>query len=74
MLTGDLLRDIAFTGDLEDTQNVVFEYKRAGEVTPVMGVAHVIPEIPEPVTLFMLALGGHVLLGNRNLADGTPIQ
>ena len=54
MLTANLPLDITFAGSFETAQNVVFEYTRAGEVTPVTGVVHI---VPEPATVILLAAG-----------------
>ena len=60
MLTEDLvLWNITFAGDADQARNVVFQYTRAGEVTPVDGVVHV---IPEPGSLILLAAGGLLVM------------
>jgi len=63
MLTEDLLLDIAFGGDEDEANRVVFQYTRAGEVTPVDGVVHV---IPEPATMMLLAAGGLMVMPRRH--------
>ena len=62
MLSEDLPLDIRFAGDPVQVANVVFKYTRAGEVTPVDGVVHV---IPEPTTLGLLLVGAVALLRSR---------
>ena len=62
MLAEDLLLDITFAGDRAQADNVVFQYTRAGEVTPVDGIVHV---IPEPATMMMLAAGGLLVMPRR---------
>ena len=44
MLSEDLALDISFGGDADQAANVVFQYTRAGDVTPVDGVVHGFPE------------------------------
>ena len=62
MLSEDLPLDIRFAGDPVQVANVVFKYTRAGEVTPVDGVVHV---IPEPTTMILLVAGGLLVLPRR---------
>ena len=63
MLTEDLVLDITFGGDADQAANVVFQYTRAGEVTPVDGIVHV---IPEPATMMLLAASGLLLIRRRS--------
>ena len=66
MLTEDLPLDIRFEGTFDEaSNNVVFQYTRAGEVTPVDGVVHV---IPEPATLILAATGLLVMPRRRRFA------
>jgi len=51
-LTDRIVLEIAFEGTRGKTMNVVFEYTRAGGVTPVDGIVHV---IPDPTTMMLLA-------------------
>jgi len=53
-LAADLALDISCAGDAAQAANVVFQYTRAGDVTPVDGVVHV---IPEPASMILLAAG-----------------
>ena len=62
LLTEDLLLDITFGGDRAQAQNVVFQYTRAGQVSPVDGLIHI---VPEPAMLGLLALGGFLVLPHR---------
>jgi len=62
MLSEDLVLDISFAGDADQAANVVFQYTRAGEVTPVDGIVHV---IPEPTTMILLAAGGLMVIPRR---------
>ena len=62
MLSEDLALDISFAGDADQAANVVFQYTRAGDVTPVDGVVHV---IPEPATMMLLAASGLLVLPRR---------
>ena len=59
MLSEDLALDISFAGDADQAANVVFQYTRAGEVTPVDGLVHV---TPEPTTMMLLAAGGLMVM------------
>ena len=61
-LTSDLALDISFGGDADQAANVVFEYTRAGDVTPVAGVVNV---IPEPASLILLAAGGLLVISRH---------
>jgi len=65
MLTGNVMLDITFAGSVEEAQNVVFEYTRFGEVTPVAGIVHV---VPEPATMILLAAGGLLMTPRRRSA------
>jgi len=65
MLTADVSLDITFGGSVEEAQNVVFEYTRFGEVTPVAGIVHV---VPEPATMILLVAGGFLLVPRRRPA------
>ena len=62
MLTEDPALYISFAGDADQAANVVFEYTRAGDVTSVGGVVHV---IPEPAAMILLAAGGLLVLPRR---------
>ena len=61
-LSDDLVLDITFAGDRAQADNVVFQYTRAGEVSPVDGLIHI---IPEPATMMLLAAGGLLLMPRR---------
>jgi len=62
-LTEELRLDITFDGSFDEANNVVFEYTRFGEVTPVHGTVHV---IPEPASL-MLIVGALVFCRRRRI-------
>ena len=62
MLTDDLVLDITFAGDQAQAANLVFQYTRAGEVSPVDGIVHI---VPEPATLILLAAGGLLVMPRR---------
>jgi len=59
-LNNDIWKEIVL--HRAQAQYVVFQYTRAGEVTPVDGIAHI---IPEPATLILLAAGGLLTLPRR---------
>jgi len=61
-LTEDLGLELTFAGDADQAANVVFQYTRAGDVTPVDGVVHV---IPEPATMILLTAGGLLVMPRR---------
>ena len=61
-LSDDLVLDSSFAGDADQAANVVFQYTRAGEVTPVDGIVHI---VPEPATRILLAAGGWLVLQCR---------
>jgi len=61
-LASDLALDISFAGDADQAANVVFQYTRAGDVTPVDGIVHV---IPEPATMILLAAGGLLMMPRK---------
>ena len=62
ILSEDLALDITFGGTFDKANNVVFQYTRAGDVTPVDGVVNV---IPEPASLILLAAGGLLVIPRR---------
>ena len=62
MLSADLALDISFAGDSDQAANVVFQYTRAGDVTPVDGIVHV---VPEPAPMILLGAGGLLVLPRR---------
>ena len=61
-LAADRALNISFAGDTDQATNVMFQYMRAGKVTPADGIVHI---IPEPTTLLLLAAGGLLVMPRR---------
>jgi len=61
-LTEDLVLDITFAGDRPPADAVVFQYTSAGEVTPVNGIIHI---IPEPTSIMLFAAGRLLMMRRR---------